>query len=685
MSDRSTDGPIPFWVQPSLTELHGYLRRRIPIPLGMGAATTEAARLERAVLELALLHAAGMDPRELELMLGDRRVGQLPLSDGSPSDQLALRVRATQQLGVEVILRESQAEMAADPDFARLLPVVLGMPLRQWEQDIPPVVSEPLLAQHLQEYTSGYAWTQLPEETRNRLRTAVSKLLGVFTSRAWLVSVLPETATAFADIVPEWPLLTQKQGLSVWTFRHDGSPRFDPEEVLPVEQTLAPAKPEVKKPTVDRSARLRALLERSSDGMNTTEPVAFEPVRDYLGDFTPARASSKPTPAIKPFSDPHPSDADLTIPPDGFEHDDEPGNAWDTALSAVQLLEALDDVLAELSDTRLSVNHLIRCGLLPSVPTAEAIREALHDESDPRSQCILAEVSHRIRERLGVIEKFLLWVKAADVLTQGEHDSWIAAIVTARDLRGRPAAEQHARIPTRILKAELRHLCPATRGASAIFKRSPLPRTDVDGLIQWGEDLEKRLEMLDYALREGVSDSVLDDAAWGSFAQRLRAIVVDGDETLSGFAEILSALDRRGPARLTDWLAGRPSCRQLSRVLLAGDDAGPPDSLVVAKACGAVLLGLNRDGLSAVQPDYLASLDRPLIDTLEDAGPCRKPFICVVVGENPGPVADGHTLTSGSVFVGETSYDADVSHNVPMRSYTRKTMVDRESTRYLCR
>ena len=195
------------------------------------------------------------------------------------------------------------------------------------------------------------------------------------------------------------------------------------------------------------------------------------------------------------------------------------------------------------------MNHLIRCGLLPSVPTAEAIREALHDESDPRSQCILAEVSHRIRERLGVIEKFLLWVKAADVLTQGEHDivEIAAIIVTARDLRGRPAAEQHARIPTRILKAELRHLCPATRGASAIFKRSPLPRTDVDGLIQWGEDLEKRLEMLDYALREGVSDSVLDDAAWGSFAQRLRAIVVDGDETLSGFAENFSALDRRGP------------------------------------------------------------------------------------------------------------------------------------------
>ena len=32
----------------------------------------------------------------------------------------------------------------------------------------------------------------------------------------------------------------------------------------------------------------------------------------------------------------------------------------------------------------------------------------------------------------------------------------------------------------------------------------------------------------------------------------------------------------------------------------------------------------------------------------------------MVAGENPGPVADGHTPTSGSVFVGETPYDADV-------------------------
>ena len=661
---HSADGCTSYWVQPKLRDLHAYIRRRVPIPGSLSSSARAAASLERAVLQLSLIHATGMDPQQVDLMLSDRRVGQLELVDGAPSELLALRVRATQQLGVEVILRESRAEMSADPTFGRVLPVVLGLPLRQWEQDIPPVVSEALLAQHLHEHLPGYQWSTLNGETRARLRTAVSKLLGVYTSRAWLVSVLPEPMAVFADIVPEWPLLTQRGGLSVWTFRHDGTPRFDPEhqEAEENEQGEVPA-PQVEGP--DRSSRLRALLERPTEPLPIAETQVgdsvSEAIHDYLGDFTPARVDARPSPVVASFVDPNPSDAEMTAAPVSFAPDDG-ASAWDTALSAVQLLETLDDVLADLSKDRLSVNHLIRCGLLPSVPTADTIRHALQDETDPRSQCVLAEVSHRIKERIGVIEKFLLWVVAADALTQGEHDivDIATALVVGRDLRGRPAAEQHARIPARTLKAELRQLCPATRGASAIFRRGPMSATDVEGLVHWAEDLSKRLDLLTYSLRDGVADSLLDDIAWSSFAHRLRSRVVDDDEMLAGFAEIITTLDCRGAARLTDWLSGPPTCRQLSRVVLAGDDAGPPEALLTAKACASIMLGLNAEALGRVSPGYEATIDRPLLDALNDAGPCRRPFVCVVGGASHGRSADGPTPTSGSVFVGETPYDVDV-------------------------
>ena len=669
ISARDSDGVARYWVQPNLGEIHAYIKRRVPIPGGLSRSARAAASLDRAVLQLSLVHAASMDLQQIDLMLSDRRVGQLHLLDGAPSDLLALRVRATQQLGVEVILRESRAEMSADPIFERVLPVVLGLPLRQWEQDIPPVVSEALLAQHLHEYLPGYSWSRLSGETRSRLRTAVSKLLGVYTSRAWLVSVLPESVAVFADIVPEWPLLTQRGGLSVWTFRHDGTPRFDPEQSSEMTDAQQ-GSPDALKHDSDRPSRLRALLERPTEPLPVADDevndALRDPVRDYLGDFTPARAEVRSSPVAHAFVDPHPSDADVTGGPMSIMPEDA-DSAWDTALSAVQLLETLDDVLADLSDDRLSVNHLIRCGLLPSVPTAETIRQALHDETDPRSQCVLAEVSHRIRERIGVIEKFMLWVVAADALTQGEHDivDIATALVIGRDLRGRPAAEQHARIPARVLKAELRQLCPATRGASAIFKRGPLSTRDVEGLVDWGADLTKRLDVLTYALRDGVADTVLEDVAWSRFAHRLRAIVVDDDEVLAGFAEILASLDRRGAARLTEWLAGAPTCRQLSRLLLAGENAGPAEALLTAKACSAALLGLNAEGLGRVHPGYIDMLDRPLLDVLDDAGPGRRPFVCIVAGAELGRLADGSTPTSGSVFVGETPYDVDVFDRRP--------------------
>ena len=231
--------------------------------------------------------------------------------------------------------------------------------------------------------------------------------------------------------------------------------------------------------------------------VQSTRPSLESVLDRYLGDYTPARTpletSNIPSP-LRP--EPVAPKSKVTA---------------ETDLTTVELLETLEEIMADVLDGGLSVADLARCGVLPIMPSPESVRRALSGDPSPCEQYLLYEAGTRLRERLGVLEKFLLWVSAIHTLCRRKPALRDVAelVCSARMLRGRTAAGQHAQIPIRSLKAELRDLCPNTRGVAEIFQRSPTPSGTVEALLSWGEAMKSRCEKLSWALREGVSDSTV--------------------------------------------------------------------------------------------------------------------------------------------------------------------------------
>ncbi len=629
--------------------LHGYLDRRMPIAASLTGPALADARADQGVLRYAMLHAARLRPEELDRLLAERRLGDVQLDAGAARDVFTLRIRAAQEMALEIVLRERAAHASADPAFGRRLAAALQLPLRQWEAGIDPDVRDEVLARHLDRTEERGAWVTSSEIERRRIRDAVLRLLDLMTSRAGLVSQLAPAMSAFADVIPDASLLLRRGGIWVWAFDPDGEPR-----------SQASLSAVAQRGTV-QDANTNSVL----GARRTREDGFAAPRRIHDGDSIPLTGSM---PAVRvdqaeaaEMRDTVPGlpqvvdDGTTTEQPRLEVEGEESGQeaAQLTALDAAQFVDGVDDALSQFGDGTLSVARLVRSGLIPSVPSPAAYNRALADDSSASSKVILAEVVARIRDRLGVLDKFLIWVAAADALAvDGTTTAQVAEIiVVARALSGRSVADQHARLTLRSLQGDLRSVCPKIREAASVFRRTATPGTDADALTQWAESLRTRAGQLNETLEGQVKPETLDVGAWASFRSRMRSVVMDGEPRLPAIAEVVAHLSGRATAELSDWLSGTPSARQLSRILMSARKYAAPDKLGDAGLYASVALGLNRNGLEA------AGLELPEVETSEAgdavhrAGTAQGPVVLVLAGEVSHRLAGGPAPKRGSALV----------------------------------
>ena len=135
--------------------------------------------------------------------------------------------------------------------------------------------------------------------------------------------------------------------------------------------------------------------------------------------------------------------------------------------------------------------------------------------------------------------------------------------------------QSNTRLTIRSLQADLRRMCPSTRGAARVFKRASISADGVEAIQRCGEDLQKRAEVLAWSLREGAPDALTGSLAWQSLAQRLRSLALDGERVMPSVAEEICVVDDKACAPLSGWQTPTPSVAQLSRIIDAPITYGP--------------------------------------------------------------------------------------------------------------
>lgn len=616
--------------------LHAYLDRRLTLPGDLSETAEADARIDKAILRYALLHASRMQIRELENMLAERHLAGVRLDAQQPRAVYAFRLRAAQQIALERVLAERTGVREDDPSATRLLTRALQYPLALWEAGEDPDITEATLADHLDDGRNDGEWTTASAAERARIWSALSILLGLMSSRAGLVARLPDTLAPLADLIPDAPLVVRHGDGWRWAFDAQGFPTAAglAGDTLEEEKPTRNLVPPKKAPPGADNPRFRA-IDRAAAGLEAPKRLRPGDPLPVTGEFRAyAAAIAAATPARAPGADPGDDDAaDEALA--GLR----PGmrRPLIDAAEAARFLEAVDEALGTIGDGALSINRLARVGLVPTIPTPAAIARALTEGDTPTARIVLDEAVGRIRERLGVIEKFSLWLTAARALvTPGETGTLeiAAALVRARALRGRSAPAQHAHLVTRDLQAELRNLCPRLRLLSTVFRRQAAPGTDPDALIKWGEALRKKNEDLAEGLREGTTRSTLTQVAWRALRARLRKLVIDGEAGLPAFAETIASLEGVAGATITDWLGPAPTARNLSALLLAARSHSAPDQLGDGGLYAALALGLNRNGTDA------AGLELPPVETSEAGDLIRetvraRPPVALVLTTDP--------------------------------------------------
>ncbi|MEZ4435717.1 MAG: hypothetical protein R3F65_25245 [bacterium] len=168
--------------------LHAYLDRRVTLPGDLSETAEADARVDKAILRYALMHASRMKIEELERMLTERSLGGVRLDAQAPRTVYAFRLRAAQQIALERVLAERGAHRGGDPRFNRLLTRALQFPLDLWETGQDPDITETTLAEHLDGGDDHGEWTTASAAERARIWSALSILLGLMSSRASLVA-----------------------------------------------------------------------------------------------------------------------------------------------------------------------------------------------------------------------------------------------------------------------------------------------------------------------------------------------------------------------------------------------------------------------------------------------------------------------------------------------------------------
>lgn len=610
--------------------LHAYLDRRLTLPGDLSETAEADARIDKAILRYALLHASRMQIRGLERMLAERNLAGVRLDAQQPRAVYAFRLRAAQQIALERVLAERGATGNDDPAATRLLTRALQYPLLLWEAGDDPEITETTLADHLDGGRADGEWTTASAAERARIWSALSILLGLMSSRAGLVARLPDHLAPLADLIPDAPLVVRHGDGWRWAFDAQGNPTAaglagDAAEDEKPTRNLMPPK---KAPANTEGSRFRS-IDRAAMGLEAPKRLRPGDPLPVTGEFRAYSAALAATGGGRDLDD----DADESLA--GLR----PGvrRPLIDAAEAARFLEAVDEALGTIGDGALSIGRLARVGLVPTIPTPAAIARALTEGDTPHARIVLDEAVGRIRERLGVIEKFSLWLTAARALaTPGENGTLeiAAALVRARALRGRSAPAQHAHLVTRDLQAELRNLCPRLRLRSTVFRRQAAPGTDAEALAAWGEALRKKNEDLAESLREGTNRATLTSVAWRALRSRLRKLVTDGEAGLPAFAETIAALEGVAGATVTDWLSPVPTARNLSALLLAAREHSAPDQLGDGGLYAALALGLNRNGTDA------AGLELPPVETSEAGDLIRetvraRPPIALVLTTDP--------------------------------------------------
>lgn len=626
--------------------LHAYLDRRLALPDDLSETAAADARLDKSILRYALLHASRMRPDALDRMLADRRLGGVRLDAQAPRSVFSMRIRAAQQMALEVVLAERGETRTRGADFNRVLGAALQLPLVQWETGQDPDVTVDELATHLDLLHPG-AWDALRPEERDRIWNALGLMLGLMSSRAGLVSRLSVELAPLADLIPDAPLVVRHGESWTWAFDAEGRPTaagLGEDAPDPSPRRARPA----DRPSADEmGARFRAIA-----GEGLEAPRRLSP-----GDPLPVTGEHRAYPAGLL---PAPGEPDGSLDGSVDASMDDGRGALGTrrplidAAEAARFLEGVDEALAGVGEGALSVGRLARVGLVPTIPTPAAVARALTEGDTPHARVVLDEAVGRIRERLGVIEKFALWLTAARTLVPDERIGTLqiaATLVKARALRGRQASAQHAHLVNRVLQSELRSLCPRLRLKTSIFRRQANPGTDPDALARWGEVLRRKCDDLAEALSVGTTDKSLDRVAWRALRTRLRLLVIDGEAGLPTFAEAVAALVGVAGATVTDWLSPEPTARNLSALLLAAPAHSEPDRLGDGGLYAALALGLNQNGTDAVGLELPDKETSEAGDLIRESARARAPVALVLTTDPTRGLAASRPPRRGSALV----------------------------------
>lgn len=630
--------------------LHAYLDHRIALPDDLSETAAADARLDKAILRYALLHASRMRPEALIRMLEERRLGPVRLDAQTARSVYSLRIRAAQQLALEVVLAERGGHPTARGDFDHILAAALQLPLVQWETGQNPDITVEDLTRHLELLHPG-AWGTLDEAAHNKIWSALGLLLGLMSNRAGLVARLPVSLAPLADFIPDAPLVVRHGEGWAWAFDAEGQPTVA--GLSQPSSELEGARPQGRPSANEMGARFRAIAGQGA-GQGLEAPRRLRP-----GDPLPLTGEYRAYAAagLLPPEDEAP-DGSVDGSPDGSV-DERPSTVGTRrplidAAEAARFLEGVDEALAGIGEGALSVQRLARVGLVPTIPAPAAVARALAEGDTPNARVVLDEAVGRIRERLGIIEKFALWLTAARTLVPDESIGTLqiaATLVKARALRGRPASAQHAHLVNRVLQSELRSLCPRLRLKSSIFRRQANPGVDPDKLARWGEVLRRKCEDLAEALAVGTTQKSLDRVAWRALRTRLRLLVIDGEAGLPTFAEAVAALVGVAGATVTDWLAPEPTARNLSALLLAAREHSQADRLGDGGLYAALALGLNQNGTEAVGLELPEKETSEAGDLIRESARARAPVALVLTTDPARGLAASRPPRRGSALV----------------------------------
>ncbi|MBV70701.1 MAG: hypothetical protein CMH52_05060 [Myxococcales bacterium] len=631
-------------IRPEFDDLHRWIEARLRSSHFFTSSDSFRLRTNEAAIRYAMLASCQSDVGKIESMLQERKIAGRRVPAANIKDGLVLRIRTTFQLASEVVLRRFKDEMANRDDVGPLLGLVLQTLLHQWEMGDSVQTDETTVSRYVDAMPNHWIWSRLDTAMQQKLLSALSHLIELLSNRAWLISRLSHDASLYADLVPEWPILMKRDDVWTWSFANDGQPLFD------VGRDADLTEPPAVKPDMSAMTQLVSTGNGThlSQSMRPKQPTLEEVLEQYLGDYTPARVEThKPAPESVVTAPPRAVSVPATEAPL-------------SEVSTVEMLEALDAVFMDLLDGSLSMETFAKIGLLPIIPSPEVIRRALVDEPTPVSTYLVYEAGIRVRERIGVIEKFVLWVVAVRGLcrtTPTPTLNQIAGLVAeARGIRAKSAAEQHAMLPLRELKAQLRALCPSTRDLPKLFSKMALPAMTAEGLGSWGDDLATRCEALTRALREGVSGSTLATLSCDSFHDRLAAQVLDSETRMAKVAELIAYLEGHGPAHDCDWLAGSMTAAQMSQIYLHGITANTEMTVWSARALASIGLGLNDEGYCVLGGPTSEQLSASVAEKLLERRAITRPLLIVDAGEHSDL---GQTLAPqiGSLLISSQTQD----------------------------